>query len=509
MSALNNCHESWLETKAEADIFHQSTLRKWLIEDGYLPERAILPPCFENSGLDIINAKKSSSSKKPSKRSLATISLPKSDLVNRNYSVIHPNNYEYLVSIICSHWKDIRKILFHEDNDIYSYSFPIPIKQSDEDTEYDKRPSHFIYEWTKMAEEDLLIESKNYSIIAKTDISNFYPSVYTHSIEWAFEDTINKKEKGKELDEAVRLCQDNKSHGIPIGPSTSDIISEIILSSIDIKSSKEFRKNNLDVIVTRFKDDYRILANTQEDAKECLMIISKNLGTYHLHLNEKKTEICLIPDGLFRNHIRQYKSCVKGIWVDNKINHRDFFFILMDIIEIQKNNPSQSILTKFINSLFTKKKRTLKIRLPKNEKKKILFIKKLLSILIQLINIRPKDIGVILGAIENIILSKIIDIKDAKIHVDIALQKRLKKATKYNEELVSVWILYFSSALGISAVKFREIAKENTECSIFIKKLTSINPKKPKLFDGIPQNFMIGCKTIQRETTILEYLSLS
>ncbi len=42
-----------------------------------------------------------------------------------------------------------------------------------------------IYEWIEMAEKDLVLDSRKYKYIVKTDITNFYSSIYTHSIGWA------------------------------------------------------------------------------------------------------------------------------------------------------------------------------------------------------------------------------------------------------------------------------------------------------------------------------------
>ncbi len=42
-----------------------------------------------------------------------------------------------------------------------------------------------IYQWLQMAEKDLILDCIHYQFIARTDITNFYSSVYTHSIAWA------------------------------------------------------------------------------------------------------------------------------------------------------------------------------------------------------------------------------------------------------------------------------------------------------------------------------------
>jgi len=508
LSIFNSCHESWLKTKDQAEGYSRDQLRSWLMKEGYLPEPALLPPCFKSNELKI---DKTYNTKIPGNASdLATISLPKSELATRTYAVIHPRKYEYLVFLICRNWEVIREILFHEDNSIYSYSFPIPITSgnSPSSDSHDKRPDHFIYDWTKMAEEDLVIEAQKYAYVAKTDISNFYPSIYTHSIQWAFKDAANQEDIGGLIDEAVRLGQTKRSNSLPIGPSTSDIIAEIILSSIDIQSSKDIKSRALDVIITRFKDDYRILANDIDTAKECLSIISINLNKYHLHLNENKTEITNTPSGLFREHISEYKKTTRGIFKKNKIKHRDFFHILNDVFEIQKKFPAQSILNKFLNSIFTKKEKTLKIRLPKNEEKRTKFIRKFLSMLIIGTRISPKHIGTILGTIEQLKILQILSKDELKEYIKEPLLKRLERSLTLNEEMVSIWILYFASAQSLDANDFKALAAASSSKSKFLTAMSSSSSKKPKLFPAIEESFMINSKKAAK-TSILKYLDLS
>ena len=77
--------------------------------------------------------------------------------------------------------------------------------------------------------------------LVKTDISRFYPSIYTHSIPWAAYGKERVKAgldfyKGSfadRLDLLVRSCNRNQTIRLPIGPETSRIIAEIISSRID------------------------------------------------------------------------------------------------------------------------------------------------------------------------------------------------------------------------------------------------------------------------------------
>lgn len=75
-----------------------------------------------------------------------------------------------------------------------------------------------------------------------TDLSQFYPSIYTHSIPWALHTKSVAKARqndytllGNVLDLAIRNGQDKQTVGIPIGPDTSLVIAEVILSSVDAK----------------------------------------------------------------------------------------------------------------------------------------------------------------------------------------------------------------------------------------------------------------------------------
>ena len=73
---------------------------------------------------------------------------------------------------------------------------------------------------------------------------------------------------GNKIDKIVQYANNGRTNGIPVGSAVSDLIAELILSSVDLKISKKLKDK--DFIATRFKDDYRILCNTADDAKEIL-----------------------------------------------------------------------------------------------------------------------------------------------------------------------------------------------------------------------------------------------
>ena len=95
--------------------------------------------------------------------------------------------------------------------------------------------SHKSYKLDDYPEPDLLIGSY---LIVYADISNCFPSIYTHAIPWALvgkeQAKINKsddKQWYNKLDTATRNLKHGETHGILIGPHSSNIISEIVLTN--------------------------------------------------------------------------------------------------------------------------------------------------------------------------------------------------------------------------------------------------------------------------------------
>jgi len=147
-----------------------------------------------------------------------------------------------------------------------------------------------------------LLQSVKHRYCLTTDISQFFPSIYTHSISWATEgkDVAKKKANrnnrallGPQLDELCRYTQSNQTIGIPIGPDTSHILAELVGSAIDIEIKKEIGKwpNGF-----RHVDDFSLYFDTENDALRALTAISNALATYELKINIQKTKVALVEE---------------------------------------------------------------------------------------------------------------------------------------------------------------------------------------------------------------------
>lgn len=188
-------------------------------------------------------------------------------------------------------------------------------------------------------EPNLLID-KNY--IVKADISSCFPSIYSHSIPWSLvgkpEAKINKKDNSKwynQLDITTRNSKEAETHGILIGPHSSNLISEIVLVAVD-----EVLSDKYDYI--RNIDDYTCYLKTYEETEHFLIDLSHELKKFNLLLNHKKTEILKLPMASIEHWIRKINTFVFSSDAGNlKLNEvRAFLDIALDLMSENKENSA-------------------------------------------------------------------------------------------------------------------------------------------------------------------------
>ena len=134
--------------------------------------------------------------------------------------------------------------------------------------------------------------------MASTDISNCYPSIYTHSISWA----LHKKEFAKEHREKGILGNDidhlledmsyGQTNGIPQGSVITDFIAEIILGYADELLTNKLKQEASDIVdykILRYRDDYRIFCNNNNEMDIILKFLTETLAELNFKLNNEKT----------------------------------------------------------------------------------------------------------------------------------------------------------------------------------------------------------------------------
>jgi hypothetical protein len=145
--------------------------------------------------------------------------------------------------------------------------------------------------------------------VVHTDISKCFPSIYTHSIAWALMGKPEAKRQrdftlaGNYLDKSCQITADQQTNGLHIGPHTSNVISEIILTKVDAALlEKGYRR------VVRYIDDYRFFAKSYEEAEVFIRDLSMQLREYELHINEGKTRIVPLPQPAQEDWVRELNS---------------------------------------------------------------------------------------------------------------------------------------------------------------------------------------------------------
>ena len=142
------------------------------------------------------------------------------------------------------------------------------------------------------------------------DISNFYNSIYTHSISW--ECSKELKPVFNNLDLLTRTLNQNETKGIVIGPYTSSLFSELLLSKIDKKLIELFAEKK--VYYDRYCDDYSIYSDSKEELEQIIYETEELLLHFKLELNMSKTKIEEFPYSDEKYQIgyavKRIKSCM-------------------------------------------------------------------------------------------------------------------------------------------------------------------------------------------------------
>jgi hypothetical protein len=185
---------------------------------------------------------------------------------------------------------------------------------------------------------------------ARTDITNFYPSVYSHAIPWALVGVkAAKQHQGpgewfNQIDLYQRHLIRNETNGIPIGPATSNIVTEIILARVDETLRRE------DFTFFRFIDDYTSYCDTYEDAEKFIRRLSEELATYKLTLNIKKTSISQLPTPTSDHWISDLvtrKPDAQQLTTTNVIRFLDY------AVTLQASSPDGSVIKYAVKTIMT------------------------------------------------------------------------------------------------------------------------------------------------------------
>lgn len=201
--------------------------------------------------------------------------IPKSNYARREYKM--PNLFSYLQ--LCYFLED------HKEEFIEMF------EKNVQSTSKYFNELDFDFKFTKKMEQRLLFGGSN---ILSLDLSNFYHTLYTHSIPWVIHGKQNSKSNrsggfSNDLDSIIQKCQYGETHGIPTGSITSRLIAELYMCYVDKELIEKGHK------YTRYVDDIKYSFSTDAEKEKFLMDFNSICREYNLILNDKKTEIRTFP----------------------------------------------------------------------------------------------------------------------------------------------------------------------------------------------------------------------
>jgi Reverse transcriptase (RNA-dependent DNA polymerase) len=259
-----------------------------LLSKGYFPSQ--LPPGFTTdqlaakvSALQVLWGIDAKGAKAPASKP-ELFSVARAGYQRRLTSIPNPVPQTFLATFVAKHWADF---LRHYRKSRLSASHPRFLRAGGR--------AACIPTMQRLHERKIL-ESVGYRYMLRTDVSRFFPTVYTHSVPWALHTkSVSKRNRkitakyfGNLIDQALRQCQDEQTMGLPIGPDTSHIIAEAISTAVDLLMKSSLKSWPAGF---RYVDDYFLFFPTLDEAESALAALSRALKEFELQINFEKTHI--------------------------------------------------------------------------------------------------------------------------------------------------------------------------------------------------------------------------
>lgn len=330
-----------------------------LISKGYLPYEiipAITTKNFAKKAEQISNYIKSFKGEQSSK--YYNYSIPKVKHVRRTLGIPNPYHQFELSQIIVKNWEYI---------DDFIQSSPISLSKPKVNK---LSVTNDLREVRTFSREINLSDISKYSILSSTDsryllkadISRFYPTIYTHIIPWALHSkelskaSLNDKKGlfktlfGNDIDKFVRATQENQTIGIPIGPDTSLVISEIIGGAIDKRLQIELKEKKIRLKGFRFVDDFYLYFKTYNEAQVALSTLHQIAKDLELELSPEKTHIIELPyvvEPKWTIELRSFQIKLET----NDFSDDEILTYFSRAFELSKEYPNESVLKYAISEI--------------------------------------------------------------------------------------------------------------------------------------------------------------
>ncbi|PTE36954.1 hypothetical protein BUY78_08720 [Staphylococcus equorum] len=355
----------------------------------------------------------------------------------RPLTIMHPLVYVDLVTYItkAGNWEKLclRFSEFQKNSKIRCMSLPAESKSSKKDQ------AESILNWWKKLEQEQIYQSLNFKCCMITDITECYSSIYTHTIPWALHGKKVAKDRpndakliGNIIDKKISNSQNGQTNGILQGNILMDFIAEIILGYADMLLTECLELEGIkEYEIIRYRDDYRIFADSKNVVSEILKYLTQILNSLNLKVNASKTFLAndiindaIKPDKLYwdMNYIKFYDQSKDG-----KIFKISIQKHLLQIRLLASKYPNSGSINKALTQIYKERIYHLESK-PAD-------IYQLVAILVDVMQKNQKSIKHIVA-----ILSKLFNYLEYE-EVKSITSKIIQKFDKYPSiELVEIWL---------------------------------------------------------------------
>jgi len=245
---------------------------------------------------------------------------PKADNSFRAVHELHPLDSIAITSVIYSIADQIERGRIPEERHCV-FSFRVA---PDHEGHFFKPGSDNWVHFAKRRSE--LMAQYNHGWVLKADISDYYNQIYLHRVQNALEECLSteKIEVAKYVHNFLHGLNAKVSKGVPVGPSFSTIIAEVVLNDVDQRISSyglEFIRWVDDIYI--FHNDPWMLFNKHQELAEYLY------STHRLVFNGAKTKLTLVSqlhvfldgseDAIVEEHIKTLREARYTELVDELI----------------------------------------------------------------------------------------------------------------------------------------------------------------------------------------------
>lgn len=311
---------------------------KLLLGNGFFPPE--LPPPFNTIELGTYRKFIFDNwpSQQPPKTAPEIYNIPRLGWKRRNLSIVNPISQFFLSKKISDEWVQIRNHLR-----LGTASLDHAYLQKGTERAIPK-PDFSKIEFMKLK------AGGDFDHILISDISRYYGTIYTHTLPWALHtkswckahvgSAALKATLGDQLDVLVRKGQDNQTIGIPVGPDTSRILSEIIAVSIE----KRFFEltPGAQGCAHRFVDDWFIGHNTAQAAETAMRNLAEACAEFELELNLEKTSIINAKDEIIEAWPNEILDLASSL--DSKDQNKKLNRYFSQSFSLARSHPTSNVM---------------------------------------------------------------------------------------------------------------------------------------------------------------------